>query len=81
VLAVKGLPCAEEIQLERHLINLVEALGLVGKRGFLTTVVVKESGLHTFNYPERLSNPLVAKLQRGLVHLSLRLGGKALTLG
>jgi hypothetical protein len=31
--AVKGLSCTEEIQLGRHLINPVEALSSVGKKG------------------------------------------------
>jgi hypothetical protein len=30
---VKGISCIKEIQLGRHMINLVEALRLVGKKG------------------------------------------------
>jgi hypothetical protein len=44
---VKGLSCVEEIQLGRHLINLVEALSSVGKKGKLLLLAkeVEESNL------------------------------------
>jgi hypothetical protein len=37
--------------------NLMEALGMVGERGFLIVVVVKYSGLHTHNYSKKPNFP------------------------
>jgi hypothetical protein len=47
---VKGLPCVEEIHLRRNKRKIMDALDMVGERGFLLVVDVKESGIHIVNF-------------------------------